>query len=95
MSEECYLMKQSLRESLVVGAVEGVCGCEDAAPRVERAMDACLCNCDSLLLHHLVNGHTVLVAHLIKLVNANKAPAEISKMKRVRHSVVCDIIEGR
>ncbi len=46
------------------------CG-QHRAARVERGLDACLGNCDCLLLHHLVDRHTVLVTHLVELVNAN------------------------
>ena len=34
-------------------------------------MDSRLCDCNGLLFHDFVNGHTIHVRHLVKLINTN------------------------
>lgn len=42
----------------------------DAAPGIERGVDARLGDCDRLLLHDLVDRDTIHVAHLVELIDA-------------------------
>lgn len=58
---------------LVVPAVDRISSCQDSSAGVEPCGDSGLSNADSLLLHRLVNGNTVLRLHLIELVDANNA----------------------
>ena len=54
----------------VVASISRIGGGQDAHSGVQRRHDAGFGNGDSLLFHDLVNGSSVLVSHLIKLVNA-------------------------
>jgi len=56
---------------VIVPAEDGVGGGEDRSPRVQHGGDARLGNGDGLLLHGLVNGHPVVLSHLVKLVNTH------------------------
>mmetsp|Transcript_99618 Transcript_99618/g.171549 ORF Transcript_99618/g.171549 Transcript_99618/m.171549 type:complete len:419 (-) Transcript_99618:949-2205(-) len=56
-------------EGLVVVAPDGVGRRDDGAPGLEGGDDAGLRDGDGLLLHRLVDGRTVAIAHLVKLVD--------------------------
>ncbi|GIX65589.1 YfcC family protein [Babesia caballi] len=58
---------------LTPAAVEGVGGGKDGAASVERGVDAGLGNRHGLLLHHFVDGNTVVGLHLVEFVNADHA----------------------
>src|SRR5436309_9213566 len=56
---------------VVVAAKDWVCRREYRGTCIENGSDAGFGNRNSLLFHGLVDGNSVLVAHLVKLVNAN------------------------
>ena len=58
----------------VVPPPDRVRGRHDGAPRLQRRHDARLGDGDGLLLHRLVDGHAVLVVHLVELVDEADAP---------------------
>lgn len=62
------------RLEVVVAAEDGVRGREDGGARVEDGGDARFGDGDGLLLHGLMDGDAVLVAHLVELVDAYDAP---------------------
>mmetsp|Transcript_57410 Transcript_57410/g.124764 ORF Transcript_57410/g.124764 Transcript_57410/m.124764 type:complete len:317 (+) Transcript_57410:459-1409(+) len=64
----------------VVPRVGRVGGCEHRRARVERCGDARLRNRDCLLLHDLVDGRSVSLLHLVKLIDA--ADAHVGQHKR-------------
>lgn len=57
----------------VVLAVDGIRGCYHAASRIQRCVDACFGDGDGLLFHDFVDGYSINVAHLVKLVDADDA----------------------
>eukprot|EP00736_Rhodelphis_marinus_P006132 Rmarinus@m.17855 len=58
-------------QAWVVVPVDRVRGCQHAAARVERDVDAGLGNRDSLLFHHLVDRHPVFLPHFVELIDAH------------------------
>lgn len=56
---------------VIISAEKWVGCCEDRASGVENGSNACLGYRDGLLLHSLVNGHSVLRSHLVKLIDAD------------------------
>ena len=56
----------------VVLTIDGVGGGQNRAPGIETGVDASLGNGDSLLLHGLVDSDTVVLAHLVELINADQ-----------------------
>mmetsp|Transcript_24114 Transcript_24114/g.57155 ORF Transcript_24114/g.57155 Transcript_24114/m.57155 type:complete len:319 (-) Transcript_24114:1382-2338(-) len=58
----------------VVLAVDGVRRRQDGAPRIEAGVHPGLGDGHCLLLHGLVDGHAVRLAHLVELVDADEAP---------------------
>lgn len=58
---------------VVVPAEDGIGGCEHRCPGVEASGDAGLCHTDGLLLHGLMDRHSVSGLHLVELVDADDA----------------------
>ena len=56
-------------EGHVVGTFQGVCGRYNTASSLETSIDSCFRNGDSLLFHSFVNGGSILIIHLIKLID--------------------------
>jgi hypothetical protein len=44
--------------------------------RLERAMQAGLGNSNCLLLHNLINSHSINLVYLVKLINTEHSPAK-------------------
>jgi hypothetical protein len=57
------------RHSAVVATADGVGCSHDSATSLQSCDDTCLRDGDSLLFHCFVNGGSVLVVHLVELVN--------------------------
>lgn len=57
--------------SLVIPTPYGVGGGQDARARVEYGCDAGLSDGNGLLLHSFVDSDTILISHLVKLIDAN------------------------
>lgn len=55
--------------SFIVTAEHRVCCSKDTCPRVEYRRDTSFSNRNSLLFHSFVNGHSIFIPHLVKLVN--------------------------
>mmetsp|Transcript_21527 Transcript_21527/g.59642 ORF Transcript_21527/g.59642 Transcript_21527/m.59642 type:complete len:214 (-) Transcript_21527:1726-2367(-) len=53
----------------IVAAAHGVGSCYDRAARLQLRDDACFADADALLLHGLMDGHPVLVIHLVELID--------------------------
>ena len=56
-------------EGHVIGSFERVCGCDHTASGLETGVDTCFRNGDCLLFHGLVDGGSVLIVHLVKLID--------------------------
>mmetsp|Transcript_6 Transcript_6/g.8 ORF Transcript_6/g.8 Transcript_6/m.8 type:complete len:230 (+) Transcript_6:715-1404(+) len=77
--EEVESGEERVRQSHVLGhrhiprilPINGVGSGDDTAPGIEADMDASLGDGDGLLLHDLMDGHPVDVAHLVELVDAH------------------------
>jgi len=58
---------------IIVSSEKWIGCCKYWASRIQNSGDSCLRDWNSLLLHGLMNGHSVLRSHLIKLVNADNS----------------------
>lgn len=54
-------------------SINRVGSCQHTTASIEFGMDSSLGNGDTPLFHHLVNGRSVNVGHLVKLVDAHDA----------------------
>lgn len=54
----------------IVSSLYRICCCQNWGPGIESCCYASLCNGDCLLLHDLMNSHSIMLLHLIKLINA-------------------------
>jgi hypothetical protein len=59
---------------IVISPKNGVGGCKNGCPGVQDGGNSCFGDGDGLLFHGFMDSHSVLVAHLIKLVNADYTP---------------------
>lgn len=58
---------------LIIPPKHRVCRCQHRSPGIQSGSDTSLGNTDSLLLHGLVDGHSVGCFHLVELVDADYA----------------------
>mmetsp|Transcript_8640 Transcript_8640/g.17509 ORF Transcript_8640/g.17509 Transcript_8640/m.17509 type:complete len:204 (+) Transcript_8640:4081-4692(+) len=58
----------------IVGSVKGISSSDDRAAGIQRRMNPRLCNGHRLLLHDFVNCDTILIAHLVKFIDADHTP---------------------
>ena len=56
-------------QGIVVVAFQGVGSSNNGAASLEGGHNTCLGDVDALLLHGLVNGGTILVIHLVELID--------------------------
>lgn len=57
----------------VISTEHGIGSCEDCSPCVQRGNDARFGDRDRLLLHDFVDGSSVVLVHLVELVDATHA----------------------
>ena len=58
---------------VIITAKDGVGSSQNGSPGVKNGGNSGLGNTDSLLFHSLVNGHSVIGLHFVKLINADNA----------------------
>lgn len=78
----------------VVLAEDGVGGSDDRAASVERGVDSGLGNGDGLLLHDFVDGDTIDLGHLVKLVDAHDSAISEDHGSSFETTLACER-EGR
>lgn len=76
--------------AFLVATEDGVGCCQNRTFCVEAGGDTCLRNRDCLLLHSLVHYHSVLRAHLIKLIDTAHTPTSEYKCS----SFQCELIRS-
>jgi hypothetical protein len=78
------------RDARVVAAVQGVGGSEDGCAGIESGGDTSLADGDGLLLHDFVNGGSIAVIHLVKLIDTAHAVVGEHKSTTFEDHLVSD-----
>lgn len=89
-SGELNILGHALLE--VVAAVGGIGRGQDAHSRVQRRHDPGLGNGDGLLFHDFMDGGSVLVGHLIELVDAADPLVGQDKSPALQHHLARQIV---